>query len=223
MNGRNFIGGQWIEGLGSDFSSDNPATGEVIWRGCSADNEQINKAVYFAKSAFPSWSALSLEERMDYLERFCEELKKNRLLLSTTIALETGKPLWESDAEVGAMIYKLPISVKAYHERCRERMETLPSGVSMTRHRPHGVIAVFGPFNFPGHLPNGHIMPAVLAGNTVVFKSSELTPWVAEKIFVCWEKAGLPEGVINLIHGGRETGEILSKHSDLNGLMFTAS
>ncbi len=223
MNGRNFIGGQWIEGLGSDFSSDNPATGEVIWRGCSADNEQINKAVYFAKSAFPSWSALSLEERMDYLERFCEELKKNRLLLSTAIALETGKPFWESDAEVGAMINKLPISVKAYHERCRERMETLPSGVSMTRHRPHGVIAVFGPFNFPGHLPNGHIMPALLAGNTVVFKSSELTPWVAEKIFACWEKAGLPEGVINLIHGGRETGEILSKHSDLNGLMFTGS
>src|SRR5476649_1366750 len=113
MNGRNFIGGRWIEGLGPDLRSENPATGEVIWCGYSADNEQINKAVHSAKSAFPSWSALSLEKRMDYLERFCEELKKNRLLLSTTIASETGKPLWESDTEVGAMINKLPISVKA--------------------------------------------------------------------------------------------------------------
>ncbi|HQY22264.1 MAG TPA: succinylglutamate-semialdehyde dehydrogenase [Gammaproteobacteria bacterium] len=223
MNGRNFIGGRWTEGTGPGFESENPATGEVIWRGYSADNRQINKTVHFAKSAFQSWSALSLEKRMDYLERFCEELKKNRLLLSTTIALETGKPLWESDMEVGAMINKLPISVKAYQERCRERVETLSSGVSITRHRPHGVIAVLGPFNFPGHLPNGHIIPALLAGNTVVFKSSELTPKVAEKIFFCWEQAKLPEGVINLIQGGRETGEILSKHPDLNGLMFTGS
>jgi succinylglutamic semialdehyde dehydrogenase len=223
MNGRNFMGGRWIEGLGRDFKSENPATSEVIWRGYSADNEQVTKAVYFAKRAFPSWSALSLEKRMGYLEKFCEELKKNRLLLSTTIALETGKPLWESDTEVGAMINKLPVSVKAYHDRCRERIETLSSGVSMTRHRPHGVIAVLGPFNFPGHLPNGHIIPALLAGNTVVFKASELTPWVAERIFACWEQAGLPEGVINLIQGGRETGEMLSKHPDLNGLMFTGS
>ncbi|HXH54567.1 MAG TPA: succinylglutamate-semialdehyde dehydrogenase [Gammaproteobacteria bacterium] len=223
MNGRNFMGGRWIEGLGRDFKSENPATSEVIWRGYSADNEQVSKAVYFAKRAFPSWSALSLEKRMSYLEKFCEELKKNRLLLSTTIALETGKPLWESDTEVGAMINKLPISVKAYQDRCRERIEILSSGVSMTRHRPYGVIAVLGPFNFPGHLPNGHIIPALLAGNTVVFKPSELTPWVAERIFACWEQAGLPEGVINLIQGGRETGEMLSKHPDLNGLMFTGS
>lgn len=223
MNGRNFIGGRWIEGLGSDFTSENPATGEIIWRGFCADNEQINKAVHFAKAAFPIWSEFLLEKRIDYLEKFCEELKKNRNILSTTISAETGKPLWESDTEVGAMINKLPISIKAYHDRCQERSQITPSGVSMTRHRPYGVIAVLGPFNFPGHLPNGHIIPALLAGNTVVFKPSELTPWVAEKIFACWERAGLPEGVINLIHGGKETGELLSKHPDLNGLMFTGS
>jgi succinylglutamic semialdehyde dehydrogenase len=223
MNGRNFIGGRWIEGLGRDFTSENPATGEVIWCGCSADSEQINKAVHCAKSALSSWSEFPLEKRIGYLERFCEELKKNRLLLSTTIASETGKPLWESDTEVCAMINKLPISIKAYHDRCQARSQTTSSGVSVTRHRPHGVIAVLGPFNFPGHLPNGHIIPALLAGNTVVFKPSDLTPWVAEKIFACWEQVGLPEGVINLIQGGRETGEILSKHPDLNGLIFTGS
>ncbi len=223
MNGRNFIGGRWIEGLGSDFTSENPATGEIIWRGFCADHEQINKAVHFAKSAFPIWSEFSLEKRISYLEKFTEELKKNRVLLATTIASETGKPLWESDTEVGAMINKLPISIKAYHDRCQERSQMTPGGLSITRHRPHGVIGVLGPFNFPGHLPNGHIMPALLAGNTVVFKPSDLTPRVSEKIFSCWEQAGLPEGVINLIQGGRETGELLVKHPDLNGLMFTGS
>lgn len=223
MNGRNFIGSGWVEGLGHGFTSENPATGEVIWRGYSADNEQINKAVHVAKCAFPSWSALSLEKRIDYLEQFCEALKKNRRLLATTIASETGKPLWESDTEVAAMINKLPISVKAYHDRCQTHNQITPSGISMIRHRPHGIVAVLGPFNFPGHLPNGHIIPALLAGNTIVFKPSELTPWVAEKMFICWEQAGLPEGVINLVHGGKETGKILSRHPDLNGLMFTGS
>lgn len=223
MNGRNFIGGRWIEGLGRKFTSENPATGEVVWCGYSADNAQINEAVHFAKRAFSSWSALPLEKRLDYLERFCAELKKNRLLLATTISIETGKPLWESDSEVTGMINKLPISVKAYHDRCQERIQTLSSGVSITRHKPHGVIAVLGPFNFPGHLPNGHIIPALLAGNTVVFKPSELTPWVAEKILACWEEAKLPEGVINLIQGDRAVGELLSKHTELDGLMFTGS
>ncbi len=223
MNGRNFIGGRWIEGLGQNFKSENPATGEVIWYGYCADNEQINKAVSCAKSAFLHWSAFSLQKRIYYLERFCESLKKNRVILSETIALETGKPFWEAAIEVGTMINKLPISVKAYYERCRERIETLSNSVSMTYHRPHGVIAVLGPFNFPGHLPNGHIIPALLAGNTVVFKSSELTPWVAEKMFICWEEAGLPEGVINLLQGGVAVGEMLSKHTELNGLMFTGS
>jgi succinylglutamic semialdehyde dehydrogenase len=223
MNGRNFIGGRWIEGLGSDMTSENPATGEVIWRGFCADNEQINKAIHFAKVAFPIWSLFSLEKRIGYLEKFCEELKKNRVLLATTISAETGKPLWESDTEVSAMINKLPVSIKAYHDRCQEHRQITPNGLSITRHRPHGIIGVLGPFNFPGHLPNGHIIPALLAGNTIVFKPSELTPWVAEKIFACWEQAGLPEGVINLIQGGKATGEMLSRHPDLNGLLFTGS
>ncbi len=223
MNGRNFINGRWIEGLGRDFISKNPATSEIIWRGCSADNEQIHKAVYAAKSAFSNWSLLSLEKRIDYLERFCTVLKKNQLVLVKTISTETGKPLWESDAEVNSMINKLPISIKAYQDRCQERVEKLSNGISITRHRPQGVMGVLGPFNFPGHLPNGHIMPALLAGNTVIFKPSDLTPWVAEKIFACWEEAALPKGVINLIHGGKEVGQLLSTHVDLNGLMFTGS
>ncbi len=108
------------------------------------------------------------------------------------------------------MINKVAISVKAYHVRTGEQHSDLPDGAATLRHRPHGVLAVFGPYNFPGHLPNGHIVPALLAGNTVVFKPSELTPRSGEAVVKLWQQAGLPAGVLNLVQGGRETGEALS-------------
>jgi len=223
MLGRSFIGARWVEGFGERFVSENPATGEILWEGCGANLEQIHKAMHAAKAAFPAWAAYSMEERIEYLERFCEALKADREGLAKTISKETGKPLWESDAEVGAMINKLPISIEAYQDRCKSLRVETSSGISITRHKPYGVMVVLGPFNFPGHLPHGHIIPALLAGNTVVFKPSELTPLVAERIFVCWEKAKLPSGVIQLVQGGKEVGKILSEHAELNGLMFTGS
>ncbi len=96
----------------------------------------------------------------------------------------------------------------------------MPDGAASLRHRPHGVLAVFGPYNFPGHLPNGHIVPALLAGNTIIFKPSELTPWSGEAVMRLWQQAGLPPGVLNLVQGGRETGQALSALEDLDGLLF---
>ena len=121
------------------------------------------------------------------------------------------------------MINKVAISVKAYHVRTGEQHSDLPDGAATLRHRPHGVLAVFGPYNFPGHLPNGHIVPALLAGNTVVFKPSELTPRSGEAVVKLWQQAGLPAGVLNLVQGGRETGEALSGQADIDGLLFTGS
>ncbi len=92
-----------------------------------------------------------------------------------------------------------------------------------TRFKPQGVVAVFGPFNLPGHLPNGHIVPALLAGNTVVFKPSEQAPLVGQIMQEIWEAAGLPKGVLNMVQGGRKTGMSLAANSKLNGLFFTGS
>ncbi len=223
MSGKLFIKQEWQEGKGELFSSVNPATSEVIWQGKSAEKTQVNQAVEAALKAFPAWTQLSVETRIPYLERFSEELKKARKELQETISKETGKPLWEADTEVGAMINKLSISLEAYKERCQEHAGATNAGYSITRHRAHGVIAIFGPFNLPGHLPNGHIIPALLAGNTVVFKPSELTPLVAEKVFECWEKAELPQGVIGLIQGGADTGKLLAQHRGIQGLFFTGS
>jgi succinylglutamic semialdehyde dehydrogenase len=139
------------------------------------------------------------------------------------IGRETGKPLWESRTEVATMVGKVDISVRAYHARTGSSETQAGAMTQALRHRPHGVVAVFGPYNFPGHLPNGHIVPALLAGNTVLFKPSELAPGVAEETVKLWQEAGLPAGVLSLLQGERATGEALAGHGGIDGLYFTGS
>ncbi|MFQ6022893.1 MAG: succinylglutamate-semialdehyde dehydrogenase [Acidiferrobacterales bacterium] len=217
------INNQWSEGSGVSFSSENPATGDVIWRGRAASGSDIDDAVHAARNAFPDWASKSFDARMVLLDAFRGELEAQKAVLAECIAQETGKPLWESITEVGAMIGKIAISITAYRERTGERRGAAGGVRSVVVHKPHGVVAVFGPYNFPGHLPNGHIVPALLAGNTVVFKPSELTPLVAQKTLERWHAAGLPRGVINLLQGGRDTGIALAQHADIDGLLFTGS
>jgi succinylglutamic semialdehyde dehydrogenase len=169
------------------------------------------------------WKHTPVDERIALIERFRKALEDNKEDLARSIGEETGKPLWESRTEVGAMIGKVDLSIKAYHERTGEHAVEMPGGQRILRHRPHGVMAVFGPYNFPGHLPNGHIVPALIAGNTVVFKPSEQAPATAELTLRLWQSAGLPEGVINLVQGARETGVALAGHAQVNGILFTGS
>src|SRR6476620_11695507 len=101
-------------------------------------------------------------------------------------------------SEVDSRINKVPVALEAFNSRRRPVETEAAGGIAATRFKPYGVVGVFGPFNFPGHLPNGHIVPALIAGNTVVFKPSELTPLVAQTTLEMWEQAGLPKGVLNL-------------------------
>jgi succinylglutamic semialdehyde dehydrogenase len=214
---------QWKFGSGALFSSHNPATGEIIWQGKEALKPDVDQAVHHAQQAFETWSNLLIDERSRFLSDFSEVLRDSQQDLAEVIAKETGKTLWDSLNEVEAMINKVSISLEAYGWRCAGMIRDLPYARSMTRHRPHGVLAVLGPYNFPGHLPNGHIIPALLAGNTIVFKPSELTPLVAEATLKLWQKVNLPPGVINLVQGGRETGQALIHHPDIQGILFTGS
>ncbi len=207
----------------SVLTSHNPANGEIVWQGATASNEEVNRAISMAKSSFSFWSSLPLEKRIQHLYDFKEHLKNAKTSLAEKISLETGKPLWESLTEVQAMIGKVDLSVESFHQRCATLQRDVPGALLYTRHKPHGIVAVFGPYNFPGHLPNGHIVPALLAGNTVVFKPSEYTPAVAEATVKLWETSGLPNGVLNLVQGGPETGTYLASHPDLAGLFFTGS
>lgn len=221
--GYQYIAGRWRPGKGPSLVSVDAASGEEVWEGGSASQADVDAAVDAARKAAPSWSKLSFDQRCSYIEAFAEKVKKEKKSFAEVISKESGKPLWESSQEVGAMIAKASISVKAYQDRCREVSNNQGAVLSTTRHKPHGVLAVFGPFNFPGHLPNGHIIPALLAGNTLVFKPSELTPWVAEVMTAFWDSVNLPAGVLNMVQGGRDTGKALAEHKQIDGLLFTGS
>lgn len=201
----------------------NPATGQKIWEGKSSSKDEVVQKVEAAQRAFKKWALLSFEERKAFILKFKEVLEKNQTNLAEAISKETGKPLWDSKGEVNAMINKVELSIESYEERCPPLERDLQSGHSITRYRPYGVMAVFGPYNFPGHLPNGHILPALLAGNTLLFKPSELTPYVGELIDHYWREAELPEGVFNLVQGGREVGQAIVSHPLIDGLLFTGS
>ncbi|GAB3629018.1 succinylglutamate-semialdehyde dehydrogenase [Pandoraea terrae] len=218
-----FIEGAWRTAHGTAFCSRDPWTGELVWQGAAASAADIDTAVASARRAFASWALTPLAQREAVLRRFAALLAENTEPLARAIGQETGKPLWEARTEVATMVAKVDTSVRAYADRTGERRAPAGDGESVVRHRPHGVIAVFGPYNFPGHLPNGHIVPALLAGNTVVFKPSELAPGVAEHTVRLWAQAGLPPGVLSLVQGGRDTGIALAAHEGLDGLFFTGS
>ncbi|NVK56346.1 MAG: succinylglutamate-semialdehyde dehydrogenase [Alteromonadaceae bacterium] len=218
-----FINGQWLAGEGAAIASVDPTKNDTFWQGKAASAAQVDQALTAARTALPAWSAQSVESRLTVIKKFAELLAENKTELAALIAQETGKPLWETATEVGAMIGKIGISEKAYFERTGTVENPMPVGKAFIRHKPHGVVAVFGPYNFPGHLPNGHIVPALIAGNTVVFKPSDLTPAVAQKTVELWQQAGLPDGVLNLVQGEVETGKALAAHPHIDGLFFTGS
>ncbi|MDJ0920624.1 MAG: succinylglutamate-semialdehyde dehydrogenase [Henriciella sp.] len=217
-----YISSQWRSGDGDWFEKTNPATGETSWDGSAASPEQVNEAIEAAHTAQREWAHAPQHVRTQVLECYADEISSRADEISTAISSDMGKTRWESLAEAGAMKGKVAISIKAQVERAGVKRADAPFGSTHLVHRPHGVMAVLGPFNFPGHLPNGHIVPALLAGNACVFKPSELAPSVAAIMAEAFEAAGLPEGLLNIVHGGRETGAALLD-GDINGLLFTGS
>ncbi len=204
---------------GSDLVSTDPCTGEVVWQGSPGDPLA---AVAAARASQPGWAATRLADRAAVAHAFAAVVTARAQAFATLIARETGKPLWETRTEVVSVAAKVAISITAQAERAGERHGEAGGIRQVVRHKPHGVLAVLGPYNFPAHLPNGHIVPALLAGNTVVFKPSEHTPAVADFMADCWAAAGLPDGVLTVVHGAGDTGKALAA-ADIDGLLFTGS
>ncbi|MES2854624.1 MAG: aldehyde dehydrogenase family protein, partial [Bdellovibrionota bacterium] len=187
--------------------------------------EHVTRACEAAKKAFLPWARLSQDKRNEYLRRLKEIYVARTADLAEVISRDTGKPSWEALTEVKAMIGKIDItldnSLKLIKE---ERIEgALPGVDGYVRHNPRGVMAVLGPFNFPGHLPNGHIVPALATGNTVVFKPSEMTPAVAQVMAQIFHEAQFPPGVFNLVQGLAETGKRLVSDERVDGILFTGA
>jgi succinylglutamic semialdehyde dehydrogenase len=203
------------------LTSTDPATGETIWSGDLGD---AAAEVDAARAAWPEWAAHSLAYRIETLRRFANVVRQKEAEFAELISRETGKPFWEARTEVGAVVNKVEISIAAYAERTpQRRLEAAMGNKVAVRHKPHGVLAVLGPYNFPAHLPNGHIVPALIAGNAVVFKPSEKTPATGEFLVRCFHEAGVPEGVVRLLIGGPDEGRALAGQPGIDGLLFTGS
>jgi succinylglutamic semialdehyde dehydrogenase len=218
-----YIGGAWHKGHGEAFASYDPATGDKVWDGHAANDDDVAEAMAAARLAFPAWSRRPVEERVDIVRAFGKQIEARKEDFAQAISREMGKALWDSRGEAAAMIGKIEISIRAQAERAGAREEQAAFGAMTLSHRAHGVMGVFGPFNFPGHLPNGHIVPALLAGNCVIFKPSELAPSVGAMMAEAWEAAGLPAGVLNLVQGAQDTGAALLDARGLDGVLFTGS
>ena len=205
----------------AELISYEPATGTELWRGETGD---VDAEVAAAREGWIQWAAKPFEYRAETLRRFANNVRAHAEAFADLIARETGKPLWEARGEVETVVNKVDISVTAYAERTpRRRMEGALGARTAIRHKPHGVLAVLGPYNFPAHLPNGHIVPALLAGNAVVFKPSEKTPATGAFLVERFREAGVPEGAIRLLQGGRDEGQALAAHMGIDGLLFTGS
>jgi succinylglutamic semialdehyde dehydrogenase len=181
----------------------------------------LEGAVRAARDAFPSWRRTPIDERAALLRRYQERLRAHAGELREIIAREVGKPLWEAKTEVDSMVSKVDVMLGEGRTYTDDR--SLPDLPGEIRQRPIGVIAVIGPFNFPGHLPNGQIIPALLLGNCVVHKPSERTPSVATWMARCFDEAGFPPGVFNLVQGPGTFGAALAEHPEVDGVMFTGS
>ncbi len=217
-----FINGKWIQGSGAVMTSTNPATNEVTWQANCAGATDVENAFQAADNAFADWALMPLANRIAILEKYQALLKVNKDQLANDIMIDTGKPLWESQAEVATMIAKVDVSIKSYHERTPTK-STGEADKMLLTHRPHGVCAVFGPYNFPGHLPNGHIVPALIAGNCILFKPSEQTPSVGARMVELLADAGVPAGVVNFLPGELETAKSIVANDKLRGFFFTGS
>ncbi|NRA88700.1 MAG: aldehyde dehydrogenase family protein, partial [Rhizobiales bacterium] len=217
-----YINGVWVAGAGAEFCSIDPANEQVVWRGNAASDEQVEAAAKAAKAALNDWLDLGYDGRVEIVRKYRELVEENKLVIAEMISAEMGKALWDSQGEVAAMIGKIALSEQANAKRAGTNLTESAGFNSVLRHKAHGVVAIFGPYNFPCHLPNGHIVPALLAGNTILFKPSEITPKTGAFMVHLWDKAGIPKGVINLLQGEKQVGIALS-NAKIDGLFFTGS
>ncbi|QDV67598.1 N-succinylglutamate 5-semialdehyde dehydrogenase [Rosistilla carotiformis] len=217
------IDGTWLAGEGPPLTRQSPADGSIVWNGHQANTDQAHAAIVSATHASLAWAARPAADRVAIVRRFGELLTSRRDAFADCISQQVGKPAWEAATEVATSIAKVDVSITAMLQRSATTRQELAGFEAVGRYRPLGVMLVLGPFNFPLHLPGGQIIPALLAGNTVVFKPSELAPAIGPMLVQTWQAAGLPAGVINLLQGGADVATAAIDHPQTAGVLFTGS
>jgi len=223
---KNFINGRWLKAQSKkSFSSVNPANKQLIATVPRSEKADINNAVKAARASYPAWSKTPAPIRGEILFRAVENILKNKKKLGDLVAREMGKVKKEAHGDVQEAI---DMGFYMAGEGRRLFGQTVPSELPnksiRTIRQSVGVFALITPWNFPTAIPAWKIFPALISGNTVVFKPSSYTPACASELIKCFVEAGLPNGVLNLVHGkGNEAGEALLNHKDIDGLSFTGS
>lgn len=225
VTGRHWIAGRWLAPEGQTFESRSPANlDEVLGEFPRAGKTEAAQAVQAARKAFPDWRRKSRIGRADLFDNLAQLVKRDTDALAELMARECGKVITECRAEVVEGLHmiqyvfgtgRLPIGEVLASE--------IPEKDAFMRRKPWGVAAVITPWNFPFAVPLWMIGPSLLEGNTVVFKPSEDTPAIGQRMMELFEEAGFPAGVINLVHGDHEVGEALVRDPDVNIVLFTGS
>lgn len=226
------VGGKFIPIPGQEITSLNPTQpDQILWQGTPVIGH-VDQAVSAAHQALPVWSQWPIEKRIAVLRRYQEIAARRKQEMGELICDETGKAMWDSQAEAGILAGKVDITLDDSENGGFTRVKDYSFNLTESRtgqcnYKPHGVMAVIGPYNFPAHLPNGHIVPALLMGNTVVLKPSEKTPAAGQALIEMFHEAleaeGAPQGVVNLVQGGPQTAVKLTTHADIDGILFTGS
>ncbi len=223
---KNYIGGNWIESAsGATFERRNPATGEVIGVFTDSDTRDVDAAVSAATRAFASWRLYPAPKRGEILFKAARILEDRKDAYAREMTEEMGKVLDETRGDI-----QEAIDMTYYMAGEGRRMfgQTTPSEMrnkfQMSVRKPHGVVGLITPWNFPMAIPSWKMMPAIIAGNTVVLKPATFTPKLSIRLVQVLEEAGLPEGVVNLVLGsGSKVGEPLLNHPDVPVISFTGS
>lgn len=220
-----YINGRFIPIEGDELVSTDPAQPDrVMWQG-TQPADHLDQAIAAARAALPEWSRRSLEERAEIIQRWGQAVIDNAERIAGVITDEMGKTMAESRFEAKALADKVNITLDEISvSRVRSyEVSVTPSRAGYCRFKPYGVMAVLGPFNFPAHLPNGHFVPAMILGNTVVFKPSKRTPGVGQVLAEVMDEIGLPPGVFNMVHGARGVAARMASHDGVDGVLFTGS
>ena len=223
---KNYIGGKWVHSKsGATFESINPANGEVIGVVSKSDATDVDDAVEAAARAFPSWRKVPAPRRAEILFRAAQIMLSRKEELSLLVTREMGKVIKEGRGDV-----QEGIDMTFYTAGEGRRLlgsttpAELPNKFAMSVRDPIGVVAAITPWNFPIAIPTWKLMPALVAGNTVVFKPASDTPVLAHKLVEILEEAGIPGGVLNLVLGpGGTVGDALVSHPKVDLISFTGS
>lgn len=220
----NYIDGKLIEPTAKQYLNNiNPAKGEVYGSIPDSDNDDVENAVLAAQKAFPSWSKLPVVERTAYIQKIADLIEKNTEQFVQAESLDSGKPLWLArSVDIPRSISNLRFFASAMVSFASESHFMENNGINYTLRLPIGVVGCISPWNLPLYLFTWKIAPALVTGNTVVAKPSEVTPYTAFLLSQICIEAGLPSGVLNIVHGtGAKAGSVIVSHPTVKAVSFT--